>query len=356
MRVPNLNTIFFFLVFFAAGVVTFLVMEPFLTSILVAAVLATLFFGLYNRLLRFFGGRSGFSATIILFLVGFLVIIPVIVITMLVVGEATSALAALSAGNHSLADVARSLEAWLLRFPSISEYIQMNDIRIEDMLGNISGSSGAVLSFLQTLYGGVAGFVFWIFSLFFTLFYFLVDGERAVRFLKRVSPLADDEDEELMRDFVSMSRAVIKGSLIIAVVQGVLGGIGFAVAGLPSPAIWGTVMGIFSLIPFIGTGIVWFPAGLWLLFSGDTWQGVFLLLYGMSIVSTVDNVLRPKLVGRDTQIPPLLVFFSTIGGLSLFGIAGFLIGPIVVSFFLALVRIYNREFKTDLDSYNENSG
>lgn len=356
MRVPNLNTIFFFLVFFAAGVITFLVMEPFLTAILVAAVLATIFYGLYEWFLRFFGGRRGISATCILFLVGFLVIIPIIIITVLVIGEATSVLAALSAGNHSLGDIAHSFDVWLLRFPSIGEYIRMNDIRIEDMLGNISGSGGAVFSFLQTIYGGVAGFVFWIFSLFFTLFYFLIDGSRAVRFLKRVSPLADDEDEELMKDFVSMSRAVIKGSLVIAIVQGVLGGIGFMVAGLPSPAIWGTVMGIFSLIPFVGTGIVWFPAGLWLLFSGDTWQGVFLLLYGMSIVSTVDNVLRPKLVGRDTQIPPLLVFFSTIGGLSLFGIAGFLIGPIIVSFFLALVRIYNREFKTDLDSYNENSG
>ncbi len=354
MRVPNLNTIFFFLLFFAAGAVAFFVMEPFLTSVLVAAVLATLFYPQYEFFLRALGGHRGWSAACILFLVAFLVILPIVIMTLLVVGEATSALADFSAGNHSLGEAAGRIESWLFSLPALGDYLRGEDIRIEDMLKNAAGGSSALLSFLEALYGGAAGFIFWIFSLFFTLFYFLVDGERAVRFLKRVSPLADDEDDELMKDFVSMSRAVIRGSLVVALVQGVLGGIGFAVAGLSSPAIWGTVMGVFSLIPLVGTGIVWFPAGLWLLFSGDVWQGVFLLAFGASIISTVDNILRPRLVGRDTQIHPLLVFFSTIGGISFFGIAGFLIGPIIVSFFLALVRIYGREFKTDLDAYNEN--
>ncbi len=355
MRVPNLNTIFFFLVFFAAGVVAFFVMEPFLTAVLVAAVLATIFFPQYQLFLRLLGGHRGWSAAGVLLLVAFLVILPVVVMTLLVVGEATSALASFSASNHSLGEVAGGIESWLLGLPVVGEYFLTQDIQIEDMLGNVAGGSGAILSFLETIYGGAASFIFWVFSLFFTLFYFLVDGERAVRFLKRVSPLPDNEDEELMKDFVSMSRAVIRGSLVVALVQGVLGGIGFAVAGLSSPAIWGAVMGVFSLIPFIGTGIIWFPAALWLLFSGDVWQGAFLLIFGASIISTVDNILRPRLVGRDTQIHPLMVFFSTIGGISLFGISGFLIGPIIVSFFLALVRIYGREFKTDLDSYNGNN-
>lgn len=352
MRVRNLNTIFFFLLFFATGTIAFFVMEPFLTAVLVAAVLATLFFPQYEFFLRIFGARRGISAAFVLLVVAILVILPVVVMTLLVVGEATSALSEFSGENHSIGEAAKTIETWIFQTPFLGEYIQNQNIRIEDMVGNVSGSGSAILSFLETLYGGAAGFVFWMFSLFFTLFYFLMDGERAVHFLKRMSPLSDDEDEELMKDFVSMSRAIIKGSLVVALVQGVLGGIGFAVAGLSSPAIWGTVMGIFSLIPFVGTGIVWLPAGLWLLFSGDVWQGIFLLTFGVSIISTVDNILRPKLVGRDTQIHPLLVFFSTIGGISFFGIAGLLIGPIIVSFFLALVRIYGREFKRDLESFN----
>lgn len=352
MRIPNLNTLFFFIVFFATGTVAFFVMEPFLTSTLVAAVLATLFYGRYQFFLRLFGGRRSVSAACVLLLVAFVIIIPITLLVSLVVGEATSALAAFSAGNHSMNEVTETLEAWISRFPPLREYFNIQNIRAADIAGSVFGGSSVIVSFLQTIYGSVAGFALWIFALFFTLFYFLVDGGRAIRFLKRMSPLSDTDDEELMRDFVSMSRAVIKGSLAIAIVQGVVGGIGMAVVGISSPAIWGAVMGVFSLIPAIGSGIVWFPVGVWLLFSGDVWQGIFLLSFGVGIISTIDNVLRPKLVGRDTQIHPLLVFFSTLGGIALFGIIGLLIGPITVSFFLALVRIYGREFKTDLDAYN----
>jgi predicted PurR-regulated permease PerM len=333
--------------------VAFLVMQPFLTSTLVAAVLATLFYPQYRFLLRIFGGRSSVSALGILLCVAFLVIIPIVLLGTLVMSEATSALSAFSAGNHSIGGAAQTVEIWLSRFPYLGEYFRSQNIQSGNILEKISGGSGVVLSFLGTLYGSATGFIFWIFALFFTLFYFLVDGARAVRFLKRVSPLSDDDDDTLMREFASMSRAIIKGSFIIAIIQGIVGGIGFSVAGFSSPAIWGAAMGLFSLIPFVGSGIIWLPVGIWLLFSGDVWQGVFLLLYGVSIVATIDNVVRPKLVGRDTQVHPLLVFFSTIGGLSFFGITGFLVGPLLVSFFLALVRIYAREFKTDLESYNK---
>lgn len=352
MHIRNLHTTFFFILFFAVGMVVFFVMKPFLTAVLVAAVLATLFYPRYEFFRRLFGGRSGSSAALTLCVVALLVILPIFFIMTLVVGEATDALSSISQEDRSLGTATKAVESRLFRVPYIGEYLRNQDLHIEDMIGRASGQGSTILSFLEAIYGGAATFVFWIFSLFFTLFYFLIDGKRAVAFLKRMSPLPDGQDEELMTDFVSMSRAIIRGSLVVGLVQGILGGIGFAVAGLPSPAIWGAVMGIFSLIPFIGTGVVWFPAGLWLFFSGDVWQGIFLLAFGASIISTVDNILRPKLVGRDTQIHPLLVFFSTIGGISVFGIAGFLIGPIMVSFFLALVRIYGREFKADLVSLN----
>ncbi|QQS16090.1 MAG: AI-2E family transporter [Candidatus Moraniibacteriota bacterium] len=353
MRIPHFNTIFFFFVFFLTGAAVFFVMQPFLTSMLVAAVLATLFYGRYQSFLRVFGGRKGLSAGSVLLLVAFLVIIPIFVLATLVIGEATSALTTLSSGTHSLGEVSELIQLWLSRLPVVGEFLSEKNIRIADLLGNVVGKGGALISFLQALYGSVAGLVLWIFALFFALFYFLIDGDRVIRLMKRMSPLSDRDDEELMRDFSSMSRAVIKGSISIALLQGVIGGIGVAVAGVSSPAIWGAAMGFFSLIPAVGSGIVWLPMGLWLFFSGDVWQGIFLLVFGMSIISTVDNVVRPKLVGRDTQIHPLLVFFSTLGGIALFGIVGLLIGPLLVSFFLALTRIYVREFKADLDTYNQ---
>ncbi len=353
MRIPHFNTIFFFLIFFVTGGVVFFVMQPFLTSLLVAAVLATLFYRQYQFFLRVSGGRRAVSASGILFLVAFLVIIPILILATIVVGEATNVLSAFSSGNHSVGEIVRTVQAKLSSFPYIKEALSSQNIRFVDMLGNVSSGSAVLISFLQALYGSVVGLVLWIFALFFALFYFLVDGERVLNFLKRMSPLSDRDDEDLMHDFASMSRAVVKGSLAVALLQGIVGGISVAVAGVSSPAIWGAVMGLFSLIPAVGSGIVWFPMGLWLLFSGAVWQGVFLLIFGVGIVSTIDNVLRPKFVGRDTQIHPLLVFFSTLGGIALFGIVGFLIGPIIVSFFLALVRIYAREFKTDLGAYNQ---
>ncbi len=353
MRIPHFNTIFFFLVFFVTGGVVFFVMQPFLTSLLVAAVLATLFHGTYQFFLRASGGRRAVSASGILLLVAFLVIIPILILATLVVGEATNALSAFSSGEHSLGDIVQTAQMRLSTLPYIGEILSSQNFRFADMLGSVSNSSSAFISFLQALYGSIAGLILWIFALFFALFYFLIDGECVLNFLKRMSPLSDCDDEELMHDFASMSRAVVKGSIAVALLQGVVGGIGVAVAGVSSPAIWGAVMGFFSLIPAVGSGIVWLPMGIWLFFSGDVWQGVFLLAFGIGIISTIDNVLRPKFVGRDTQIHPLLVFFSTLGGIALFGIVGLLIGPIIVSFFLALVRIYAREFKVDLDTYNQ---
>ncbi len=354
MRIPYFNTIFFFCVLLITGVAVFFVMQPFLTALLVAAVLATLFFGKYQFFLRVFGGRKGLSAASVLLLVAFLVIIPILMLATLVAGEATSALASLSSENHSFGELMGSVQTWLSNLPVVGEYLSEKNVRFADIAGNIVGGSGALISFLQALYVSVAGLVLWIFAMFFALFYFLIDGDRVVRLMKHVSPLSDRDDEELMRDFASMSRAVIRGSLAIALLQGVIGGIGVAVAGVSSPAIWGAVMGFFSLIPAVGSGIVWLPMGLWLFFSGDVWHGIFLLAFGVGIVSTVDNVVRPKLVGRDTQIHPLLVFFSTLGGIALFGIIGLLLGPLLVSFFLALMRIYVREFKIDLETYNQN--
>ncbi len=354
MRIPHFNTVFFFLLFSVTGIAVFLVMRPFLTALLVAAVLATIFFGRYRFLLRITGDCRSLSAAGILFLVALLVILPIFVIMSLVIGEATSAFAAFSSGAHSFGEVAQAIQAKLSTTPYLGEFLSSRNIRFSDMIGGLSNGSGALLSFLQTIYGSAASLILWIFAMFFSLFYLLVDGERVIDFLKRMSPLSDRDDEALMNDFASMSRAVLKGSIVIALVQGVVGGIGVAISGISSPAIWGALMGFFSLIPAVGSGIVWLPMGLWLLFSGDVWHGVFLLAFGMGVISTIDNVIRPKLVGRDTQIHPLLVFFSTLGGIAAFGFIGLLIGPLVVSFFLALVRIYAREFKVDLDAYNRN--
>lgn len=353
MRIQNFNTLFLIALLLAVGLLAVLVLQPFLTATLVAAMLATLFQKPYRFLLRIFRNARSWSATCAVLLVAVSVILPMMLVVTIAFGETARVLGSFSASGGSLPSALGIAEDWLFHIPYIGPALHDQGFAIEDVFANnFSSTSGFIINFFQAVYGSVAGFTLWIFSMFFALFYFFVDGPRIVSFLKRMSPLRDEEDDELIHDFVSISRAMIKGSLVVALIQGFLGGLSFFVVGLPSPVVWGVVMAFLSLIPVLGAGLVWFPASMWFLFSGEVWQGVFLLAFGFGIVSTIDNVLRPKLIGRDTEIHPLLVFFSTLGGLSLFGLAGFLIGPIIVSFFVALVRIYGREFKGQLDSYN----
>jgi predicted PurR-regulated permease PerM len=140
---------------------------------------------------------------------------------------------------------------------------------------------------------------------------------------------------------------------VIGAIQGLLGGLAFWIAGVPSPAIWGLIMILLSIIPMIGSTIVWLPAGIILLLVGDVWQGIFILSVGVGVISVIDNILRPKLVGKDTQMHPLLIFFATLGGIAFFGLPGFIIGPIIVSLFMALSEIYSIEFRDQLKEYNK---
>jgi predicted PurR-regulated permease PerM len=168
-----------------------------------------------------------------------------------------------------------------------------------------------------------------------------------------LSPLRDEHEKRLSQKFVSMTKATLKGTVVVGTIQGILGGIMFAIAGVPSFVMWGVIMVIFSIIPAIGSGIVWAPAGIIMLISGNVWQGFFILAFGGFFISFIDNIIRPKLVGGDTEMHPLLVFFATLGGLMAFGIIGFVIGPVIMALFLTLWDIYGSEFKVQLNKFNK---
>jgi predicted PurR-regulated permease PerM len=167
-----------------------------------------------------------------------------------------------------------------------------------------------------------------------------------------MSPLKDKHDKLLISKFTSISRATLKGTFVVGIIQSALGGIAFLIAGVPSPVIWTLVMLLFSVIPMVGTAIIWVPAGIILLIMGNIWQGVFVLAFGSLVIASIDNILRPKLVGKDTQMHPLLIFFATLGGIAVFGLPGFVIGPIIISLFVALAEIYRSEFRDQLKEFN----
>lgn len=153
--------------------------------------------------------------------------------------------------------------------------------------------------------------------------------------VKRAIPLDDDTKRHLLKKFTTVVRATVKGNIVVAATQGVLGGLIFWFLGLPSALLWGTVMALLSLLPAVGSALVWVPVAIYLLLSGAMFKGLLLIAFGALVIGTVDNLMRPILVGKDTRMPDYLVLVSTLGGLSVFGLSGFVVGPLVAALFVA---------------------
>lgn len=343
-----------YFLFFLLAVITslaFFVFKPFLIAVLIAIVLTVILQKPYNFFLRITGKRKNLSA-LATSLLGVLIFVSVIVfIVGLVANEVTNLYQASISGQ----DYGNKISLFLEKTQNAKLFnsLQLGNVLSPENVTKAASKAGQwALLVIQSVYQGTVHFIFLAFVIFFTLYYLLMEGKKVMKRVMYLSPLKNKHERILIKKFVSISRATIKGTLIVGSVQGLLGGVLFAVVGIPSAGVWGIVMAALSLIPMLGSSIVWFPAGLILLLIGDTWQGIVVFVVGFGLISIIDNFLRPKLVGKDTQMHPLVVFFSTLGGISLFGIVGFIIGPIIAALFLSLWDIYAVEFKQQLDEYN----
>ncbi|MBI2618134.1 AI-2E family transporter [Candidatus Kaiserbacteria bacterium] len=199
--------------------------------------------------------------------------------------------------------------------------------------------------FGQATFGVLISF----FLMLYVLFFLLRDGRGIEEKVLRVLPLGHEREKILFRNFVLVTRSIFKGTLVIALVQGAIGGILFYIAGIESALLWAVVMALLSVIPAVGPGIVWLPAGIVLLISGAYVQAAVVLLGGAIIISLIDNILRPILIRRDIHMPDMIVLVSTLGGLALFGITGFIIGPVIAGFFFSMWSIFERDYQRELE-------
>lgn len=353
MELKNFNVYFFFIILTLVSVLTFFIFKPFMMAILLAAVLAIIFHGPYEFFVKITGGRNKISALLTSFL-GMLIFIGIFLgIAGLIAKEATSLYQSSNGSGNVYVEYVNPV------INSINENKLLRSLGAESLIGKdtinnaVKQLGQGTISLLQKTYQGVAHFLFLAIVMFFTLYYFLVEGKELVKQIMYMSPMRDSHEKLLVEKFISISRATMKGTLIVGIVQGSIGGITFALVGVPSAITWGIVMVFLSLIPMFGTSLVWFPAGIIMILIGNIWQGVVILAVGFGIISIIDNFLRPELVGKDTQMHPLVVFFATLGGISLLGFLGFIIGPIVVALFLTLWDIYAAEFKKQLKGYNK---
>ncbi len=328
-----------FLILLAITTIAFLaVLLPFYGGIFWAAVLAIIFDPMQRRLQRRLGERPNTIALITLLVCLLIVIVPVLLVSGALVNEVATLYQYLQSGQI---DIRGQLEHIQSMLPdSVQRLLDQFDMgnlgAIQDKLTQGAMASSRFLatqafSFGQNTFEFIVAFGIMLYLLFFLL----RDGDELLVRIKRALPLERHEKERLFDIFTAVVRATVKGNIAVAVVQGVLGGLIFWVLGITGALLWGALMAFMALLPAIGAGIVWLPVAIYFLLAGSPGKGVTLILFGVFVIGLVDNLLRPILVGKDIKMPDYLVLISTLGGIALFGINGFVIGPLIAALFLA---------------------
>ncbi|MDP3724854.1 MAG: AI-2E family transporter [Nanoarchaeota archaeon] len=328
------HTNFFLLLLGLALIVGFILLRPFLSAVLVGGVLAAVFYPIYLFFLRFLRFR-GVSAMLTLLLVFFVVFIPLFFIGQRVAEEAGSVYTYVASNGNVEKLFARGSEMASRYFPGIK--IEAPTVEINGYLKQVFLK---IVENIGPIFSGVLRIALHIVLTFLTLYYLLKDGRILREKLTQLSPLKKIEDEKILKTIQTAVTSIVRGSLVIGVIQGVLAGVGFFIFGVPNPALWGGVAIMAALVPGVGTALVIVPAVLFLAIMGNPINALLLLLWGATVVGLIDNILRTYLIGRDTKMHPLLVLLSVLGGLVVFGPVGFLIGPLFLSFLLALLEIY----------------
>jgi len=355
-RAEKFSRVYLLLLLLLISILFFNLIKLFLVTILLAAVFTALFYPLYEKFLRVFRNSRSTSAILCCLVLLLGLMVPVYIIADLVSGEAIDLYKTAEPKISEL--INKGDEGFLGKIKNYQILKQFNfdtidwQSSLQDIAKNMANIIGIVIN---KTFKGTFQVLTDLFITLFIMFYFFRDGDKLINRIKYLSPLDDRHEEVLMQRFVSVSRATIKGTILIGLVQGTLGGLTLWIFGVASPILWGAVMVILSIIPLVGGWLVLYPAAIIQLILGNTWQGIAIMIVAAVVVSNVDTLLRPRLVGRDAGMHDLLIFFSTIGGISLFGIMGFIIGPVIAVFFLTILDIYSIEFGSTLDIAQDSS-
>lgn len=313
-------------------------LAPYFGAILWGIVAAILFEPMTRKLEVALGGRPNTAATLVLLLLLATLILPTLMLGVSLVQEASSLYDRISQGQidiGAMADKVLSILPTRMSTMIRSYTSDIETIRREfgsDIASGLQGIAGRILSVGQ----GALSFIAALGVMLYLTFFLLRDGERYAELVRTAVPLRPHLRDALFSHFVIVVRATMKGTVVVAVLQGLIGGIIFAALGIEGALLWGVLMGFFSLLPAIGTGIVWVPVAVYLLATGDYFKGAIMIFCGVFVIGMIDNLLRPILVGRDTRMPDFVVLIATLSGLELFGLNGFIVGPVIAALFIAV--------------------
>ncbi len=330
----------------------FRILEPFLPALTWAAILATIFHPLFTALSRRLR-RPRLASALSCILLTVLIVMPAMLLLLRVAEQSVGAYkilqARVAAGSPAPIDA-------LGRTPSY-QWLMGKTRRLgmpQPDLGSVAAKGiGIVSEFLvsrsASIFSRITHFVVNFFVMLFALYYLLLKGPEILDELRQLSPLRAEYGERIFQKFRAMTLATFGGSLVTALLHGTVGGVIFVCFGLPAPLLWGAVMAFLSLVPVVGTGVVWVPLVVYYFLTGAVIRGIILMVIVAAVVVTVDNVVKPLLIGRGTQIDTLWVFLSVLGGIGVFGFLGLFLGPFLMTLLLVLVEIYKVEFRQELE-------
>ncbi len=327
--------VFFFVLLATTGYFVFLVLSPFISALALSVIIVTICFPLFERMEKLvYKNNRSLAAALTTLLVVIIIILPLIFIASVFLRELASFYQTI--GNEQ--DV--SLTSYV---GQVERYVQVYIPEFHlDFTDQIKHGTEWLVTNLGNIFAGTLSTIFIILISLFGSFYFFRDGKEFLRILIKISPLPDKEDTAILTRLAKAVRGVATGVLLISLLQGVLAAIGFSFFGIQNAVLWGAVGGILSMIPGIGTSTIMIPAVLYLFFTGAVTDAVGLLIWAILVIVIVDNILGPKLMSRGNNLHPFLILLSVLGGISIFGPLGFIIGPVIMTLFIVLLEVYNQ--------------
>lgn len=337
----------FIAILLALSLMFILILLPFWSAIFWACVMSLLFHPMQKRLNAAFGRRPALAAACTV-LIGFVgVVLPVVGIAFGFFREGAQLYESIEAQEISPEAIIDRIGNAVPFLPELLNRLGIDLVSIRNYLSESAVGLSQILSQQALNWGrNTVNFTLSLGLMLYLSFFLLRDGESIVEWMRAAVPLKNERRQLLFRKFAEVSRATVKGNLVVAIVQGSLGGLIFWILDLPAPLLMSVVMAFLSMVPAIGASLVWLPVGIYLYATGEWMKASILMAYGAIIIGLADNVLRPILVGRDTKLPDYVVLFSTLGGLSLLGINGFVIGPLIAALFLSFWSIFSRELNS----------
>jgi predicted PurR-regulated permease PerM len=348
------GVIFFGLLSLLLLYAAFRILWPFMTAILLGVILVTLTFGIFRRVREKLKGNSNRAALVMLLGITVVIVIPALILSILLVQQANTVVEKLQSGEAQAMikriDVTPYL-SFIRRFAPNFDPATLSPDRlllpaIQQIPGWVARHGGAVV-------GGLAGMVLGFALMLLSMYFFYVEGESIMEQLSVLSPLPKRYDREFASRFKDVIDATFRGQLFTAIAQGVMTGIGLAIAGVPGGGFWAAVAALLSLVPMVGAAAVWVPASIYLVISASMgtrpwWQPIFLIIWGLVPVSLVDNVVRPWAMKGKAQLPAIPLLFAVLGGLQAFGFVGLVIGPLVFSLLMSIIDIYKNSFSSSV--------